>query len=297
MIRRGLVFFSFVAFLLAGSARSQGDGPSLTALTPVLDLGALRPEQPDQLPVVLTALLEARGPWRIGLSRDPSASWGGMSSGPARSDIFVKTSSGRWAPLLEGAPVTLASGGATGPLGLVLSFGVKVIPDLDDPPGARSGTLYFILNDRRVADPVRVSYEVAPAAVLVSDSQPFRLRSGVDPTRPSQVAFERRTLRVYSNVPWVAEATLRAPMRKPGSRTELHADAVAVAEEDRRVEPLIPGRSVRVGAGPATGVAGAPLDLDLRFCLRDAPPEGSYASAIDITAKPATAPATGPARR
>jgi len=287
MSGRGLFPLTLLAVLLVGPAHSQGDAPSLTAVTPMLDLGVLHPEQPDQLPAALAAILRSPRPWRVGLSRDPAAASPSQPSSNARPDLYVKTPSGQWAPLVAGLPVLLASGGATDATGLALSFNVKAAPDLDYSPGSRSSTLFFTLDDQRVATPVQVSYEVAAATVLEPDLSPYRLESRVDPARPSEYAFERRPYTVYSNVPWVTEATLKGPMQKPGSQTALSVDAIAVATRDGRVTTLTPGQPVQVGAGPASGTAGAHVEVNLRIRLQGLLVEGDYASSIDVTARPA----------
>jgi hypothetical protein len=297
MIRRGLLPFTLLAVLLTGPAHSQTDAPSLKLVTPTLDLGVLHPEQTDQLPGALTAFLRAPGPWRVGLMRDPAATSRGRVSRIAPPDLFVKTPSGQWAPLVAGVPLLLASGGATREAGLALSFSVKAVPNLDYSPGSRSSTLFFTLDDQGVATPLQVTYEVAAATVLEPDSSPYRLRSGVDPSRPSQYAFERRSYKVYSNVPWLAEATLKGPMQKPGSQAALRLDAIAVTTRDGGVRPLTPGQPVQVGAGPASGMAGALLEVNLQFTLQDLLVEGDYASSIEITAKPAAIQETGLAPR
>jgi hypothetical protein len=78
-------------------------------------------------------------------------------------------------------------------------------------------------------------------------------------------------------------------MQKPGSQTALSVDAIAVATRDGRVTTLTPGQPVQVGAGPASGTAGAHVEVNLRIRLQGLLVEGDYASSIDVTARPAAA--------
>ncbi len=292
MNARTLLPPALLALLFAGPALSQESGPSLTGVTATLDLGVVRPEQSEQLASSLSGRLVATGPWRIGLARDAAAAPQAGTRRDPLPDLFVRSPAGQWTPLARGVAVLLASGGATDPLGVDFRFEVKVVPTLDDPPGARADRLYFTVNEQRVAMPVRVSYSVAPAAVLQADARGSELRAEVDPSRPSHVAFERRSYKVYSNVPWVAEATLKGPLTDQGSQAAVGSAAIQVTTRDGAARTLAPGRPVQVGTGPASGSAGAVLEFDLQFQLRDLLVAGEYVSTIEVTARPAAGATT-----
>ena len=292
MNARTLLRPALLALLFAGQALSQESDPSVTGVTATLDLGVVHPERSEQFASPLTGMLRAAGPWRIGLARDAVAAPQAGTRRIQSPDLFVKTLAGQWTPLVPGVPVLLASGGATDPMGVEFRFDVRVIPTLNDPPGARADRLYLTVNDRRVAMPVRVSYSVAPAAVLQADPRDSELRAEVDPSRPAHFASERRTYKVYSNVPWVAEATLKGPLTDQGSQAAVGSDAIQVTTRDGAVRTLAPGRPIQVGMGPASGTTGVVLEFDLQFELRDLLAAGEYVSTIEVTAKPVAGAAT-----
>ncbi|MCU0224673.1 MAG: hypothetical protein MUF27_11535 [Acidobacteria bacterium] len=292
MTARTLLRSAVFSLLFAGQALSQESEPSLMGVTATLDLGVVHPERSEQFASPLSGRLRATGPWRVGLARDAAGAAQADLRRVQSPDLFVKTLAGQWTPLVPGVAVLLASGGATDPMGVDFRFEVKVVPTLDDPPGAHSDRLFLTVNDQRVAVPVRVSYSVAPTAILEADPRAYELRAEVDPSRTSHYAFERRTYKVLSNVPWVAEVTLKEPLTDQGSQAVVRNDAIRLTTRDGAARTLVPGQPIQVGAGPASGSAGLVLEFELQFQLRDLLVAGEYVSTIEVTAKPAAGAAT-----
>lgn len=291
MTRRSLALAAAAALLsvLRPRALAAAEGDlSASWLSPSLELGEVVPAAPEAPGTPASVMVVSRGAYQIAIVR------GARDAGPARTgdadDLRVRTSSGGFAPLPPGVPVTVASGSATQGAGAVVSVELRASATYDAAPGARRERLRLLLNGQPVDAELLLRWTVAPAFAVSSDPRPYDLRT-VEPGAPGRYALEPRAYVVTTNAPWRLEALVRDVPKQRGTLEALAPESLEVQTEFEGRKVLRPGAPVVVARGAATGRAGRSVSLRLLLSSGGDETAGLYHGEIDVRVLPADAPA------
>lgn len=286
-----------VAFAGAGDA-----SPSLTILTPAVELGSVVPEQPLVAAAQLNVILTAHAGWQLALAVDAPLAANALglpgaraAAEPLASDLSVRVGQQEWVPLIAGTVTPLLSGGATAPTGLALSFDLMAAATLDSPPGRRNARLRFVLNGQPVNPGVQLSWDVSELIGLATDSRPFQLTAPVDPTRAGTYPFDTRFITVSGNGPWVLEVGVQDRLTDAKSPRTLPDGSIVIVPSSGPPQPLLAGSSVILASGSAAGRAGRQVAVHLAVVIKGNEIAGEYAADLAVVAHLADAPVVGDA--
>lgn len=283
-----------------------GAAPSLTILTPTLDLGSVVPEQAAVSLAQMNVVVNAASGWQLALAREAPRTATALgfrarsaAEAPASGDLSVQVGQGQWAPLVAGTVTPLVSGGPTGPNGSALSFEFMVATTLDSAPGQRDVGLHFVLNGQPVTPSVQVSFDVAALIGLTSDSRPFQISASIDPTKTGTYPLDSRFFTVSGNTPWVLEVSFKDRLTDAKSPRTLGDGAIVILFPTGAPQALLPGSSVVIDTGPAVGRAGRQVELRLAVVIQGNEIAGQYSAdlvAVARIADPSSPVSSGGAR-